>query len=142
MGRMVPARVKRKRTLGRISKMTITLFQKLKAKRQATEPEQPKPAADKRMDNPVFKKAVKDVLVYMGLRPTHTNFRLWDRQHGSTTPIAWIEFARNIRNPSRPARVYPIDSCNRRTAEDIPLDIPGGDVANLESGYEFKCWND
>jgi hypothetical protein len=117
------------------------MFQQQKAKRAAKTQPKPSPAADNRMEDEDFKQAVRDVLTYLGVTPDFGNFKKYDRLHGSVTPIAWLQFARNLKEQPRWARVWPIDSHGHRTADDIPMKIPGGDVANLESGYEFMCWS-
>ncbi|MCK5639785.1 MAG: hypothetical protein KAJ19_03270 [Gammaproteobacteria bacterium] len=115
------------------------LFQQLKAKR--VKPQPVAPAADNRMKDEDFKQAVRDVLTFLGVTPDFGNFKKYDRLHGSPTPIAWLEFAHNLKDKSRWARAWPIDCNGWHVADDIPMKIPGGDVANLESGYEFKCWD-
>jgi hypothetical protein len=54
------------------------------------------------MKSPGFRAAVRTVLNHLSLPMTYANFAAHDKAHGSTFPLAWYEFARNIGNSSSP----------------------------------------
>ncbi len=54
---------------------------------------------DKRLQKEPFRRAVRLVFKHMGIENSVRNFQKFDNQ------LAWQEFARNIQNPTRTARV-------------------------------------
>jgi len=58
----------------------------------------PEKSVDKRFRSTRFKADVKLVLEYLGEESNIGNFKKYDKEHGSETPINWEQFAFNIRN--------------------------------------------
>ena len=58
-----------------------------------------KPTTDPRLRQEPFRRAVRLVFKHLGVENSVRNFQKFDNQ------IAWQEFARNIQNPTRTARV-------------------------------------
>jgi hypothetical protein len=64
---------------------------------QKTQPENTT-KKDQRFQSPAFRAAVRTVLTHLGYKPTYSNFQKHDKKHGSKFPLAWYDFARNIKN--------------------------------------------
>ncbi len=74
--------------------------------------------ADLRLKSESFRRAVRLVFSYLGIENTVRNFQKWDNQ------IAWEEFAHNIQNPTKTARVNVLWH-GEKSGTTITIKLPG-----------------
>lgn len=98
------------------------------------------PTTDFRLRSDSFRRAVRTVFEYMGIENTVRNFHEFDNK------LAWVEFAHNIQNPAKTARVnvlwYGLPS-----SAIITVNLPGRTQAEAIKSLDTKlykfvewCW--
>ncbi len=93
---------------------------------------------DKRLQKESFRRCVRLVFSYLGIENTLRNFQKWDKN------LAWDEFAHNIQNPTKTARVNVLWH-GEKSGAIITVKLPGRTRAEClgkldTKRYLFKSW--
>ena len=93
---------------------------------------------DLRLKSERFRRAIRLVFSYLGIENTVRNFQKWDNQ------IAWEEFAHNIQNPTKTARVNVLWH-GEKSGAVITVKLPGRTRAEAikkidTKRYKFVEW--
>ncbi len=91
------------------------------------------PEEDYRLRSERFRQSVRTVFKYMGIENTVRNFHEFDKQ------IAWEEFAGNIQNPTKWARVDVLWH-GQKSGTIITIKLPGRTEAEAIKSLDTKLY--